>query len=271
MTTTVPAPLAGKIAIVTGGSKGIGAGIAITFAKQGCTHIAITYKSDPAGAEETCKAMTAVSPSIKTFSVAASVEDTEFGTKVVQGALEGLGVDHIDIAVSSAAIVNVESFPSVADMTFESWNKVITGEAWAPFTLARAAVEIGKMPHGGRIIMLSSASSKIANGDPLTSYSVGKAAMEAVVRNMSAVYGIQKGITVNSISVGATLTATMQSFVDKSGPEFEAYVKGFSVLKRLGEVQEVADIVAFVASPQASWIVGNSVPANGGSLLAVQG
>ena len=119
--------------------------------------------------------------------------------------------------------------------------------------------------------MLSSGSSKIPDsGDQLFSYACGKAAMDAVSRNLASLWSIKYGVTVNSISVGATLTESLQLSFDMMGPEWKQYLENVSLLKRIGTVEEVAQIVGFVASPQASWITGNQIPANGGGLSALQ-
>ena len=82
--------------------------------------------------------------------------------------------------------------------------------------------------------------------------------MDAVSRNLAAAWGMQYGVTVNSISVGATDTDATRGAVELWGSQFEEMAKSFSLLKRFGEAEEVAKIIAFVASPQASWIIGES-------------
>ena len=251
---TIPAPLKGKVAVVTGGSRGIGAGIAQKFAEEGCTHIAITYNTNKDKAQQVLASLREVSPNIKTCAIAADVLDPEFGSKVVKQALAALETDHIDIMVSNAAYIDVKSYIPVADLNKEDWDLSISGLAWAPLSLAKEVIH--HMPHGGRIIMLSSGSSKVAQGDPLISYAAGKAAMDAVSRNLAAAWGLKYGVTVNSISVGATYTDAIMEGIKLWGPEFEKMAKEFSLIKRFGTVEEIASIVAFVASPQASWLIG---------------
>lgn len=259
---SISAPLAGKVAIVTGGSRGIGASIAVTLARQGCSHIAITYSSAAAKAQAVLEEIHAISPKIKTTAFSADLADADFGKHVVQQALKGLEVDHIDIAISNAALVEVANFPKTATVTRDEWDAMQHGTCWAPLDLARRSVEV--MPPGGRIILISSAASSMASGDPLTSYSVGKAGVEAVGRNLAAMYGPAHGVTVNSISVGATGTEALQTAVDTMPKEFGDKMNAFSLFNRIGKPQEIADIVAFVASPQASWMTGNLIPASGG-------
>ncbi|KAK4545736.1 hypothetical protein LTR36_002690 [Oleoguttula mirabilis] len=268
MAETIPAPLKGKVAVVTGGSRGIGAGIAQTFARNGCTHIAITYLANKNAAHQTLDAIREINSSIKTCAFSADVRDPESGKKVVEEALKQLGTDHIDIMVSNAAVVEMDAFPPAADLDHQSWSNILTAEAWTPFVLAREAVKY--MPKGGRIILLSSTASKMALGDPMTIYAVGKAALDTVARNLATIYGPKYGVTVNSISVGATVTDGMKAAMDSFGPGSLEWAASLSLMKRVGEVEDVADIVAFVASPQAGWITGNAVPANGGTLSMLQ-
>jgi 3-oxoacyl-[acyl-carrier protein] reductase len=120
---SISAPLKGKVAIVTGGSRGIGASIARTFARHGCTHIAITYTSQRAKAEEVLRSISEVNSNIKTCAIAADLVEDDVGDIVVDQALKDLAVDRIDILVSNAAIVDQASMPPVADMTKAQWDK----------------------------------------------------------------------------------------------------------------------------------------------------
>jgi len=204
MAETIAAPLKGKVAIVTGGSRGIGRAITEVFAKQGATHIATTYVSNKQKAEDVLSAIRKEFPSIKTHAIHADVLDTNFGSVVVDAALKGLGVDHIDIAVANAAPVeDLSTWPGVENLSWEFWNNQITGLAWNTISLSTAVIK--HMPPGGRIIMMSSTASKMPWGDPCVPYSAGKAAMEAASKQLAVIYQ-PKGVTVNTISVGPTRT-----------------------------------------------------------------
>lgn len=269
MADKIPAPLKGKVAIVTGGSRGIGASIAQVFARQGCTHIATTYTVNKSKADEVLDAIRSTYPSIKTFTMKADVVDPDFGKTVVEHCMEGLGVDHVDIVVSNATLSGVSDLPQAIDMTHEKFMEWITGTTWAPIGLATAAIK--HMPKGGRVIMISSASSRLAAGDPFLPYAAGKAAMEAASKQLAAAWGVSYGVTVNTISVGATQTESMEAVMKKMGQGWLDFAKSISLLKRIAAPEEVAEIVAFVASPQAGWITANMVPANGGALAMLQG
>lgn len=175
---TIPAPLKGKVALITGASRGIGAGIAETFARQGCSHIAISYTSKPDLAEGTLAAMKAINGTIRTFAFKCDVKSPDCGRLAVEQTLSGLGVDHIDIMVSNAALVDMSTFELIDDTTYEGFIEMITGNTWTPFLLARESAKV--MPSGGRIILISSLNSKIAHGDPTLAYGTAKAGMDAV-------------------------------------------------------------------------------------------
>ncbi|KAK3073933.1 hypothetical protein LTR53_004061 [Teratosphaeriaceae sp. CCFEE 6253] len=267
MADTIPAPLKGKVAIITGGSRGIGAAIAELFAQHGCTHIATTYVSNQAKAEAVLTRIRETHPHIKTHAIHSDDYDPAHGPKVVAAALEGLGVDHIDIAIANAAPVeDLTAWPPAAELSHEFWAQQMTGLAWSPVSLATAVIP--HMPSGGRIVMVSSVSSKMATGDPVLPYAAGKAAMEAASKQLAVLY-VAKGVTVNTISVGPTRTDAFNRG-KKWMENWEETAGNATLLKRIAEVEEVASIIAFVASPGAGWITGNQVPANGGAAAMLQ-
>ncbi|KAI7112494.1 hypothetical protein KC316_g19235, partial [Hortaea werneckii] len=118
MADTIPAPMKGKIALVTGASRGIGAGIALVLARGGCTHISITYAANKTAAEKTVQAIRDINNTIKTCIIQGDVRDLSFGKMVVEESLKGLGVDHIDIMVSNAALLDVENYPPISELPF---------------------------------------------------------------------------------------------------------------------------------------------------------
>ena len=93
-------------------------------------------------------------------------------------------------------------------------------------------------------------------GDPMVLVGAAKAALDSITRNLAAIYGPQKGITVNSIGVGSTDTEAVRKAMSQWGEEYTQMAINFSPLKRLGSPEEVANVVSFVASPEASWING---------------
>ncbi|KEF61010.1 uncharacterized protein A1O9_02574 [Exophiala aquamarina CBS 119918] len=213
--TTIPAPLKGKVAIITGGSKGIGRETALNFARKGCSHIAITYVQDNAAAREVLEAITDISPDCR-------------------------------------AVADIDDHVPASQMSYEHFEKIMIGQAWASLQLLVEAIK--HMSAGGRIIMNSSGSSKMANGDPFIMHCCSKAAMDSIARNLAVIYGPSMGITVNSIGCGCTDTESLRKSIQVNGPEFGKLTENLSPLKRLGRPEEVASIISFVASPEASWI-----------------
>lgn len=252
--TTIPAPLLGKVAIITGASRGIGEATALQFAERGCSHIAITYLQDAAAAESVLSKLRDINPSIKTAAFQADCRDREFGRRVIQESLQLLLTDRIDILVSNAGIQDIREYTAAAETKYEDFEKCMVGHAWAPLSLCVECIPY--MPPGGRIIMNSAASSKMAVGDPLVSACASKAAMDAIARNLAVVYGQSKGVTVNSIGCGATETETLKRTLRERGEQLGKYTASLSILDRIGRPEEVASIISFVASPEASWING---------------
>ena len=266
---TIPAPLKGKVALVTGGSRGIGKATTLTLARHGCTHIAITYRSNETAAKEVCSDVQKINPDIKTLAISARLTDANFGETVVKQMTSGLEVDHIDIIVSNAALMDQHEWVPVEKLSKEKFDEQMTGDAWAPLSLAKEA--IGFMPRGGRIVMTSTCASKLPAGDPFVGYAAAKAAMDSIARNLASIYAVKHDVTVNTISVGSTQTDAMDEALEVFGPGFTDYATQFPLNKRVSQAQEVADIIAFVASPQAAIITGNQIPANGGGLSCLQG
>ena len=266
---TIPAPLIGKVALITGGSRGIGKATTLTLARHGCTHIAITYRSNDRAAKEVCSEVQKINANIKTVAICASLIDPSFGEKVIKQTMQGLDIDHIDIIVSNAALMDQHEWQPVEKFTKEMFDLEMTADAWSPLSLAKEAINF--MPPGGRIAMVSTCASKLPAGDPFVGYAAAKAAMDAIARNLAAIYTVKHGVSVNTISVGSTRTEAMDEALEVFGPGFSDYAVQFPLTKRVSEAQEVADIIAFIVSPQAAIITGNQIPANGGGLSALQG
>jgi 3-oxoacyl-[acyl-carrier protein] reductase len=263
---TIPAPLHNKVALITGGTSGIGHAIALELARQGCSHIAITCRSSPF--KPALDALRAISPTIKTYAVHASVSSPTFGPDVIAAALSGLGVSRLDILISNAALTSVEAYLPVAEMTKAHFDEYMTTNAWAGFSLAVAAETHMPGPNG-RIIFISSGGSKLPFGDPMVGHCFSKAALDSIARNLAEVYGKDGRLTVNSIGVGVTDTASLQR-ADAMYPGYKKVAEGLSFMNRAGTAEEVASVVAFVAGPGSAWINGNQVPCNGGQLRVLQ-
>jgi 3-oxoacyl-[acyl-carrier protein] reductase len=270
MATTIPAPLAGRTAIVTGGSRGIGAGIAVDLVLKGCSAIAITYANNKGAADSVLEKIQQTRQSIKAVAIHADLLSPTFGPDLVNAALEQLGVSSIDIVVANAAVAEMQHFEPVASGSKANFEKIMAGNVWSPLQLALAA-----FPHmraGGRIINISSVASKRGNADPLIIYGASKAALDSITRSLALNFAPGKKITINGVHVGPTATDAMKSAHEKLPKALiDVMTERPSAEKRMGEVQDIVGIVSFLASDEARWINGNLIPANGGAMLELQG
>ncbi|KIW66718.1 hypothetical protein PV04_06022 [Phialophora macrospora] len=270
--TSDPASLAGKTALITGGSRGIGAAIAFQFARKRITGIAVTYANSPEAAEETLATCRELGVQ-KTVAIHANLLDAEIGSNVIPKVLAGLGTKSLDIVVNNAAVIDFTLMQPFEGITLDAFSKAMQGHVFGMISVIRAA-----LPHlpqrGGRVINISSIRSKTANVDPMMIYGATKAAVDSITRSLALAYGIKTGATFNSVSVGSTLTDAMKKAIELVGPAIEQEgIADFTAEKRVGLPEDVAFVVGFLASEEGRWINGSHVAANGGNreLLALQG
>lgn len=159
----------------------------------------------------------------------------------------------------------------ILDVTEKNFDNLFHANVRAPLLTTRAVLPY--MPHeGGRIINMSSVTAKQAAEDPGIVYGASKAALNSITRSMAGALAAKKNITINSISVGPTRTPAMANALARLPRAYtEAFENYATVAKRLAEPEEIATIVAFIASEDAGWINGASVPANGGAILLAEG
>ncbi|MCJ1265008.1 hypothetical protein MMC22_004883 [Lobaria immixta] len=176
---TIPAPLKGKAANITGGSRGIGAAMARKFADNGGSHIAITYCTNKDLAEKKVLAsVRELSPKIKTRAFAADLLNLDFGQRVVEQALAGLAREQINIVVSNAAPNAIKNPVEVESMTKKDFDFHVTDSAWASLSLVKAAIR--HITRHGRIVIVSSVASKFAFGEPTVAHSAAKAPVDSI-------------------------------------------------------------------------------------------
>ena len=263
------ASLKGKFALVTGGSRGIGAAIAVYLAKKGVEGVAITYVGNKTAAEKVAAEVTTLGS--KATIVKADVLSEDYGEVVVQGAMRGLRTKHLDIVVNNAAIVDMAYNQPFMDMSSDITHKLFRGNTLAPLSVIRAAFPY--LPErGGRIINISSVASKEANRDPLMTYGASKAALDSFTRSLASMFASEKHCTINSVSVGGTETDAALAAIKMLPAGVLEDIRGKQTAeKRLGLPEDIAMIVGFLASEESRWINGANVPANGGSMLLLQG
>ncbi|MEU4997170.1 SDR family oxidoreductase [Streptomyces sp. NPDC021622] len=245
--------LAGKTALVTGGSRGIGRGIAERLGRDGA-RVAVHYGSNEAAAKETVAAIEREGGSAFSFG-------TELG---VPGDAEALWAefdrhaDGLDVLVNNAGI---GLYSLVGEVQEADYDRVFAVNVKAPFFIIQKGLD--RLRDGGRIINISSGVTRIAF--PITiGYSMTKGALNVLTHTLAQDLG-PRGITVNAVAPGVIETEMMAGIPDGRHSEMAKY----SAFGRIGQPADVADIVTFVASDDARWITGQYIDATGGSALGL--
>ncbi|KAF9875884.1 short chain dehydrogenase [Colletotrichum karsti] len=259
-----PWSLAGKAAIVTGASRGIGKAIAIHLARKGLTNIAITYANNQAAAEDTLEKVRALGVK-NAIALKADAAEPEAWPTVVKDSLAGLGVSTIDILINNAVWGSIKEYLPVAQTTPEDFIKCMVGNVYSPVATIVAFLEHAAPKQGGRVINISSVSGRIANAEPTMSYGASKAALDSYTRSFAGHYALERGVTFNSVLVGPTDTDALRGTLEAVGGDFEKHlVSEVTAAPRLGQVEDIAYIVGFLASEEGRWVNGAAVSANGG-------
>ena len=241
--------LEGKTALVTGGSRGIGAAIAKRLAADGA-NVAITYAKDKEAAASVVKAIEASGR--KGVAIQADAADA----KAVKGAVEKTVATfgRLDVLVNNAGT----GFPKTFEETpQEELDRVIDVNVRGVFATTQAALK--HLKSGGRIIMIGSCVGERLLTPGLVPYSATKGAVKMFTQGLSREVG-SRGITVNNIQPGPIDTDLNPAAGDWAEPQ-----KAYTALNRYGKVEEVAALVAFVASPEASYITGANLTVDGGT------
>ena len=248
-------PLENKLALVTGASGGIGSAVARRLAADGAAVLA-HYGSSSEGAESVVRAIQAAGGEAEMFGADLSRHDGPAALIArLDQAFGGRFAGRLDVLVNNAGTLD---FGSLADITDESFDRLFNVNVRAMFQLSREAARRMTKTGWGRIINLGSVFGAAAPAAGLSIYCGSKFAVQGLTRAWSRDLG-PAGVTVNNIQPALIQTAP----VPTSGPAFEAMQRFVSV-GRFGQPEEIAEAVAFLASPKAGFINGESLTVDGG-------
>jgi 3-oxoacyl-[acyl-carrier protein] reductase len=241
--------LEGKIALITGGSRGIGAAIAKRLAADGAT-VAITYTKGADAAASVVKEIERAGG--KAIAIQADAADAGAVEAAVEKTVATFG--RLDVLVNNAGTAIPKTFE---ETTLEELDRLIDINVRGTFVATQAALK--QMKDGGRIIMIGSSVGERVMVPGLVPYSATKGAVKMFTQGLSREVG-SRGITVNNVQPGPIDTDLNPAAGDWAVPQ-----KANTALDRYGHVEEVAALVAFVAGPEASYITGANLTVDGGT------
>ena len=249
--------LAGKVAIVTGSSRGIGRGIAARLAEEGANVVLCAR-----GGDELDSAVRSINGSGRTIGIVADVATPEGATAVVAAAVDQLG--GVDIVVNNVGGSGAKSF---ADMDAADLQAVLDKNVFPAVNVSHAALPSLRSRGGGVIAVISSIWGREGGGAP--SYNVAKAAEISLAKAMATDLA-KDGVRVFSVAPGSTLfPGGSWERRTRDDPEgIAAFIERELPFGRLGTVDEIADVVTFMVSPRASWVVGTCITVDGGQSRA---
>ncbi|MGP7816575.1 SDR family oxidoreductase [Niallia sp. 01092] len=251
--------LVGKIALVTGGSRGIGRGIALRLAEEGAL-IAVHYGSRFAAAEEVVSTIKANGG--QAFAIGASLNSIASVEELIQSLDKQLnqrtGSNQFDILINNAGIGTSKT---LEETTEDSFDEIFAVNVKAPFFLVQKS--LSRLRDEGRIINISSGVTRIAYPHIMV-YNLTKGAINTFTLHLAKLLG-PRGITVNAVLPGIVDTDVNASWLYT--PEGQKHATEISALGRVGEPSDIADIVAFLASSDGRWVTAQMLDATGGSHL----
>jgi NAD(P)-dependent dehydrogenase (short-subunit alcohol dehydrogenase family) len=254
------AALQGKTALVTGASRGIDRATASALAEAGA-HVLVHYGRSVQEAESLVVAIQAKGGSANAISADLGAPN---GAALLAGQVRSIVGDRLDVLVLNAGISKAAR---IADYTVEDFDNLFATNVRSPFFLVQQLLPV--FGEGSNITVISSATARTVAGKPglenpsVLAYASTKGALETLVKHWAAILG-PRGIRVNAIAPGVIDTDMSNFTKTEAGREVALEMQA---LKRIGKPEDIADVVAFVASDGARWITGASIPVDGGSKL----
>ncbi len=248
---TTGLPLDGRFALVTGASKGVGKGIALELGRQGC-QVAVNYNSDLAGAEATVAELAALGTG--GFAVRANVGVKADVDAMFEAVLARFG--RLDVMVNNAG---VQTWKPLLDLTEAEWDKVIDTNLKGAFLCTQQAGRAMKNNGGGAIINIGSGCNKWAFPN-LVDYTASKGGVEQFTKVAAVELG-QYQIRVNCVAPGSVEVERTKA---ESGADYATTWSKLTPMGRVGVPQDIANMVAFLASPKADFISGQTIFIDGG-------
>ncbi len=237
-------------ALVTGGSRGIGAAAAIRLARQGYD-VALSYRSNRQQAEETAAEVERIG--CRAVVLQGDLADAQQARDMVREAAEALG--GLNALVNNAGYVQRVSWEEVS---LDDWNRMIQVGLTAPFVCAQATVPYMKEAGFGRIVNVSSLRALTGSAHGVH-YAASKAGLLGVTRSLAAALAPHR-ITVNAVCPGYTATDINREVLERNPEKISAQVP----LGRAAEADEIGAVIAFLCSEGAAYITGETISANGG-------
>ena len=249
--------LTGKRAVVTGGSRGIGAEICRVLASDGA-QVIVNYHSSAQEAEALVQDINERTDRILAFAVKADVGTQQGAESLINAAVELMG--RVDILINNAG---TESTVSAIDLPMEEWDRVMNVNLRGAFICAQAAARQMIAQGSGGVILNNSSIHETVSRLGLTHYCVSKAGLRMMSKAL-ALEWVEHGIRVLGVAPGAIETDANRAEIASFGVErFEEWIPA----ARLGQTRDVADAVRFLVSDQAGYITGTTIEIDGGYIL----
>src|SRR5438876_1657847 len=242
-----------QVAIVTGGSRGIGRGIAKAFAAEGAK-VAVVYRGNQLAADATVQEITQAGGTA--IAQQCDVTNAEAAQRTVEQVEKDWG--RLDILVNNAGIIKDDLFVRLEP---EAWNSVLQTNLGGAYNFCRAVAYTFMKQRRGRIINISSVAAEHVNPGQ-TNYAASKGAINALTRAL-AVELASRGVTVNAIAPGFVETEMTEAVRNKAGD----LIKKMIPMRRLGQAKDIAEVAVFLASPAASYLTGQVLTVDGGLSL----